>query len=197
MSLTQSVEPDRIGPYLLAGEQVLWSGRPIRRWVLRLADLKNLASGVFLVGIGVVSYYTIPASGPTLMREAYAGGMMAFGILQVFAGILDRASRFGRTWYVLTDRRAIEVTSRKVRSLKLTELDDMAVRVRPDGSGTIAFGGTPGSPASSRSLVRVQTNGLISDRVRVKNQLRVMSFDEVADVQRVEELINTYRKGLR
>ena len=77
-----------------------------------------------------------------------------WGIPFVLVGLYLIAGRFfydarrrSRTFYGLTDERAIIVsggTSRKITSLNLGTLSDVSLTEKPDGTGTITFG--PANP---------------------------------------------------
>lgn len=133
--------------YLAPGEQIRWSGRPAQGLALRASDFFLIPFS--LVWFGFVVFWMVTAfasNAPT--------GVLPIGILFLFVGFYISFGRFlsdawarSRTYYALTDRRALILGGafeRKLTSVELNALSELHFNPGSSGRGTIVFG--PESP---------------------------------------------------
>ncbi len=119
------------------------------------------------------------------------------GLSQLVGPPAMRAWQLPRTWYALTDQRALELVGDDVRSVRLNQVEAFDVTTRADGSGTIVFVRSLGLPPQvSQLLGSLQSSGVFRARGGSSSN-SVMAFYNVADVAAVEALVNSYRQGLR
>lgn len=127
------------------GERLLWSGRPRRGLVLRLADGLVVPLGILWGGFGI--YWEISVlrggSAPLLFQ--------VWGIPFVLVGLYITVGRFfidalvrRETYYALTESRIIIIMDfggRYVQSLSLATLPELTLgRINAAGQGTINLG---------------------------------------------------------
>ncbi len=124
---------------LASGERLLWSGRPRQGLRLRAGDALMIPFSLLWGGFAIFWETMALRTGPLFFA--------LFGIPFVMIGLYMIVGRFfadsyqrGRTYYGLTDQRALILTAKGVKSLSLRALADVSLRERGDRSGTISFG---------------------------------------------------------
>ncbi|MFD1794571.1 aspartate carbamoyltransferase catalytic subunit [Paracoccus aurantiacus] len=99
------------------GEQILWQGQPDRRFRFAPGDLAKSAPGLFMTCFSLF-----------WMWNAAQGSLVfsLFGLFFLFAGLREMARPVllpayirSRSWYTLTDRRAIVATDMPIRGRRL------------------------------------------------------------------------------
>jgi len=97
--------PQGWGSILDAGEKIIWQGRPDGKITLRARNILMLIFGLFFAGFAL--FWMV-------MAYSAGGGFWMFGLIHfsVGIGIISSATFWGafkrrRSWYTLTDRRAI------------------------------------------------------------------------------------------
>jgi len=112
MSRTATLSGEAPGPgwqgILDPGERILWQGQPDSRPHIGLAEIKSATPGLMMSGFALI----------WMLMAAQASLLFAmFGLLFLGKGVLDVAQRLilpsftrSRSWYTLTDRRAIVAT---------------------------------------------------------------------------------------
>ena len=145
-SLGAMIRPEdhsRWRPWLHSGERLLWSGRPKRGLVFRLADLYMVPLGLlwFALTVGLDS------------RDLLADAPWAFGPWAMLIGVVGLyllAGRFvhdaflrARLFYAVTDRRVLVLRTGRFRgglkSIEIEYLPMLELRERSDGRGTLVF----------------------------------------------------------
>ena len=175
-----------IAATLEPGEEVIWVGRPAQGFRLYWVDALTIPLAVL---VGVV-FFRFGLGSAREDEEGFAAiffmfaGWTFFGAWQRIAW--DRRRR-ARTFYALTDRRAVvleEGTSPALRSVVLKTVKHLSHVTSRDGSGTIAFGQWwPDLPSVRRDM---------SARIFWRPRL-VPSFEQIPDVQTVYELARNAR----
>ena len=149
-----------------AGEQLLWHGQPKPGLRLRVSDI-----------------LLIPFS---LMW----GGFAIFWEFMVIVGrfFVDAKQR-SRTWYGLTNERAIIVSgllSKSVKSLNIDTITELALTEKADGSGSIAFG----SPL-------IWPGWISGSSWPFMNHQPIPTFESIDNAKSVYELIRKAQQNLR
>ena len=167
------------------GEKLLWSGRPSRGFRLQAADGLLIPFGVFWTGFTIDWEWTAIRYGAPFPFALFGIPFVLVGLYLVFGRFVVEARRRARTFYGLTDRRAIIVRSgsrRDVTAISLHQLSGVRLREGRNRRGTIVlgsantpFGGIPdwfagsGWPGMARYLPP--------------------SFEEIEDVRQVYGLL--------
>jgi hypothetical protein len=146
---------------LSQGEKVLWSGQPPRKLlVFRMSDLFLLPFALFWTGFSIVwelgALAAVMGSGFdvfTLFFPLFGVPFLLIGFYMLFGRfIMDVVTR-RRTFYALTDRRALVLTAlrdRNVVSTPLHKIDHVDITLHRDGHGTLTFQGDGDRNTGSR-----------------------------------------------
>ena len=122
------------------GEEILWQGRPDAAVHLRPSSIPTFVFGLFFAGFAVFWMVMAASSG---------GNFWMFGLIHFFVGLAVALSPFlwgpykrRKTWYTLTNRRAIIATDlplkgKQLRSFPIT--DDTVIDFSPGPLATISF----------------------------------------------------------
>jgi hypothetical protein len=130
---------------LAAGERMLWTGQPRQGVVLRVSDVLLIPFSLFWGGFAIFWEAGVLVSGAPWFFAIWGIPFVLIGLHLIVGRFLWDAHRRGRTFYTLTDRRAIILSSgasRKVASLNLKTISDITLTEKSDGTGTITFGPT-------------------------------------------------------
>jgi hypothetical protein len=137
-------EADRVvSAELGAGERLVWSGRPRRGIRLTASDAFLVPFSLMWCGFAVFWEKNAIGMGAPLFFMVWGVPFVAMGLYMVFGRFIADAARRGKTFYGLTDRRAIIVSgvfAREVKSLDLATMSEISVSERADRSGTISLG---------------------------------------------------------
>jgi hypothetical protein len=130
----------------LAGERLIWAGRPNPRSVARSGfglwffAVPWTAFALFWEATAIRQFFRNDVSGGSLFLVFWGIPFVLIG-LAMLAAPLWMARRAGRTVYVLTERRLVELiddaTSTQVKSIWPKDILSITKSVRADGSGTI------------------------------------------------------------
>jgi hypothetical protein len=122
-----------------SGERLLWAGRPAQGLRFRIADAVLVPFSLLWAGFAVYWEASVLRSAP-LFFALWGIPFVLIGAYMVVGRFFADSWQRSRTWYGLTDQRVVILNSRGVRSLPLASLGGVALRERPDRSGTITFG---------------------------------------------------------
>jgi hypothetical protein len=129
-----------IQKYLLASESLLWVGRPPQGVLFRNTDWYFVPFSVAWCAIAMKwewrAVHFSPC--PSLIGLPF----VALGVYMTVARFFFDAYQRRRTWYGVTDRRALILyVGRSVclNGIDLSESPKVRLEERPDGSGTITF----------------------------------------------------------
>jgi hypothetical protein len=189
----QPIDTTPIAQHLAPGEAVLWTGRPGRR-LFDMSDWFMLPFSLLWGGFAFFWETTVILGHAPLVMVLFGLPFVAIGLYLIFGRFVQRAWANSRTWYALTDQRALIVygsRGQQVRSVQLDRVPETTVSRYGDGSGTLVFSTT--DPALSRlaSASRIGPIGWSS------MQAGPVSFVGIPDVAAVEALANSYAHGLR
>jgi hypothetical protein len=139
---------DAIARELQPGERILWCGMPVQGMRLRAGDIFWIPLCLVLAGAVVSSFNDTARDASSQYNGVIAGSSMALICIYVLMDrfIMDSYAR-SRTYYGVTDQRALIIRgafSRKLRSVSLPDLNDIVLTEKADGSGDVVFGPTSG-----------------------------------------------------
>lgn len=137
-------------PELLAGESVLWSGRPTLKWradfVNRLVILAKASPwSAVAIAIIVAAYYKVGDLQGALIGLSMAAGLLLFGqfATQIWNPIFHRRA-LRQSSYVLTTHRLIAMhvgwREKHIGSVFFDDEAQVGLELLSDGRGTIRFG---------------------------------------------------------
>ncbi|WP_421725567.1 hypothetical protein [Bauldia sp.] len=119
---TPAADPDRWRPYLNEDEHILWEGRPARGLRLDSIRIRQLAFGALF--LGVFAYLVL---GPGRTRDDTLGAalsptlgaaLLLFGVVWTVAPVIWDVISRSRTYYAVTDKRALIGRGRRRRRVK-------------------------------------------------------------------------------
>ena len=158
---------------LLKDETILWTGRPDPSIHFTVADIPFILFFLFWEGFAIFTTATM------FFSEARFFSMLGMifvciGLYMIFDRFVLPAWRKKRTYYAVTDKRVLALTTTGVRTLQTWDihtLPGVQTWIRRNGTGTITFG-DPGGTG------------------------RGITFYDIQDVQQVYELVNDIRRRL-
>jgi hypothetical protein len=126
------------------GERLLWSGRPMLGLMLRASDAIAIPFSLLWCGFAVFWEWSVISIGSApWFFELWGIPFVAVGFYFVFGRFVVDAYQRGRTFYGITDQRAvilIEGWRRTVRTLALEGLTEIDFAEGRGGRGTLTFG---------------------------------------------------------
>ncbi len=137
---------DVIGGELDPSEQLLWAGRPRQGLVLHVADVFLIPFSIMWAGFAVFWEATVWFSGAPLIFRLWGIPFILVGAYITVGRFLVDARQRAATVYGVTSERVLIVSgvlSRRVKSLNIDTLTDVALVERWGGGGTITFGSVP------------------------------------------------------
>ena len=130
-----------ISSCLVRGEKLLWVGRPKQGFAIRAPDLLFIPFMLLSLSSAIwMSIMFLQEEGTDTLR--YTIPFVLFGVWFLFSRFWFDAKLRGRTFYGLTDGRAIFVTywlRQEILSVYLKDLLELRFTRRSDGTGTLEF----------------------------------------------------------
>lgn len=172
-------------------ERLLWAGMPKQGTVFRGSDAFMIPFSLIWGGFAIFWEYTVlftMPKGPNapdgigLVFPIFGIPFVVIGLYMIFGRFICDSKKRAKTFYGLTDQRAIIVSgmvSKNIKSLNLKTMTDVSLSEKSNGYGTIIFGqenqmismfvggGFPGMGGSNTPRFE-----LIEDAKQVYNQLR-------------------------
>ena len=124
-------------------EQLLWTGTPKQGITLQAGDALMIPFSLMWGGFAIFWEYTVLSSGGPNFFALWGIPFVAVGIYLIIGRFFYDAARRKKTFYALTDKRAIirsGVFQQSTKSINLRTLSDITLNEKPDGSGTIVLG---------------------------------------------------------
>jgi hypothetical protein len=189
--------PGLIESHLSPTERLLWAGRPKAGAVFQLSDLMSAVVGIIFLVVSVPMLFIFITARAPIYVELFIAVFVLVGLFSLVGGPVARARQLPKTWYALTDQRALELVGNQVRSVRLNQVEAFDITTGNDGSGTIVFLRSLGLPPQwNQAIGGLQSTGWV--RVRPgSSPSQPIVFSHIADVAAVEALVNSYRQGLR
>jgi hypothetical protein len=128
----------------MPGERVLWSGRPGKPIIVRAIDGLLIPFSLFWGGFAFFwnfEVWTAPVQG-ALPFKLFGLPFLAVGVYLIAGRFFVDAYRLQRLRYFITDQRIVMMRegSGWIQSLDIKRLPNLAMKQRPDGSGSLLFG---------------------------------------------------------
>ncbi len=182
---------------LLKGENIMWSGQPEPGVNFTKGDIFLVPFSLFFAGFSLMWFGTVIFSEP-LNPDKSAGVIIFFYLIGFVFTVLGLYFAFGRflykrwkkrkTYYALTDQRALVLTlafGRRIEAAFLDRLASLNKTVRSSGIGTIYFGNPSWvSSVYGNSGMDFLTGFYSGD---------VPTFYDIRDVDNVYDLANRLR----
>ncbi|MGE5835079.1 MAG: hypothetical protein ACM4AI_11410 [Acidobacteriota bacterium] len=132
---------------LARNEKVLWSGQPRGGIRFRAADTLMIPFSLMWGGFAIFWEITVVKMGAPAFFALWGVPFVLVGLYLIAGRFFVDAWQRSRTYYALTNDRAIIVSGlrgRKVKSLPLRTMSDITLTERANGSGSFALGRAPG-----------------------------------------------------
>jgi hypothetical protein len=172
---------------LESGESLIWAGVPRQGLLLRPVDAFLIPFSLLWGGFAIFWEVTAIAGGAPIFFALWGVPFVVVGLYLIVGRFFVDARARARTFYGLTNRRAIIVSgimSRSTRSIPVRLLTDVSVQERANGTGTVLLGRPhpfagwySGMPWPGMDQYSTPGFELIPDAKRV--------HDQVLEVQRV------------
>lgn len=172
---------------LNAGESLLWSGRPRQGITLRGSDVFLIPFSLMWCGFAIFWESGVLGAGAPFFFKLWGIPFVLAGLYFVFGRFLTDSYQRKKTFYALTNERAIIVSgllNRAVKSINLRTLSDLSIDERSDGSGSIVFG-----PSNS-------TYGFLRNSSWPGMGQNVPSFDLIENAKDVYQRIRMAQKQM-
>jgi hypothetical protein len=140
-----SIIPDEIGREIAGSERVLWSGQPRQGVVFRGADVFLVPFSLLWCGFAVFwEWSVLQAPKAPAIFPLFGIPFVVIGLYFVIGRFFAEAKQRSRTFYAVTNERVLIISgllARRIKSISLRTLSDLALSESSDGKGTITFGG--------------------------------------------------------
>lgn len=178
--------------HLAPDERLLWAGRPKQGFAIRAQDLLFIPfMTLWLAGAIWVSILILREEG--ISSLSFTAIFLLFGAAFPASRYFFDAKLRGRTFYGLSDRRAIIVTywlGQEINSVYLNELHELRFTRRSDGTGTLEFFTNPNGFIPLRGgFMGVNRAGLWWPGTRHLRFLLPPAFEMIAKPLEVERII--------
>ncbi len=185
---------------LVPSERLLWAGRPKQGFAIRASDLLFIPFiSIWLIGVTWGSIALLRQEGVASLR--FTVPFLLIGVALPISRYWFDAKLRGRTFYGLTDRRAIFVTywlRQEILSVYLKELLELRFTQRSDRTGTLEFFTDLGGFNRWRGVgFGYNRSGLWWPGTRHWRFLIPPAFEMIANPLEVEELIRQARDEAR
>lgn len=171
-----------------SGEKLMWAGTPKQGTIFRGSDVFMIPFSLLWGGFAIfweIMALQIPsekAGAVSIVFPLFGIPFVLIGFYLIFGRFIFDSKKRAKTFYGLTDQRAIIISglfSKSIKSLNLKTMSDVSFSEKTNGYGTIVFGqenqmmsmfmggGFPGMGGST-----VPKFELIENSKQVYNQLR-------------------------
>ncbi|TMF12606.1 MAG: hypothetical protein E6I37_06960 [Chloroflexi bacterium] len=192
LDLAQKFQAD-----LLRDERVVWAAQPDPRFRFSGGDIFLVPFSILWGGFAI--FWEAAVLGLLGGKGPAPGFFVLWGVPFVLVGqyliwgrFLYKRYRNRRTFYALTNQRALILTtarSRQLQTLFLNQLPTINKMVRRDGGGTLEFGSSPNWAAG------VYANSGM-DFMGARSGPAAPTFYDIADVDRVYQLVTQLKTDL-
>lgn len=134
---------DKFREELNPGERIIWSGQPQQGLMLRPADIFMIPFSLMWGGFAIFWEVGVVSSGAPLFFMAWGIPFVLVGLYIMFGRFFVDSAQRGKTYYALTNERAIIISglfNQNTKSLDLKKLPEINISTKGNGKGTITFG---------------------------------------------------------
>jgi hypothetical protein len=140
-----------ISDVLDSGERFIWAGIPQQGFMLKSSDIFMIPFSLLWGGFAIYWEYmalTITpdannGTGADIVFPLFGIPFVLIGLYMIFGRFIHESKKRTKTFYGLTDRRAIIISGlfrKNVKSLNIRSLSDISLSESSNGRGTIIFG---------------------------------------------------------
>lgn len=184
------------------GERLLWAGRPVQGVRFAAADALMIPFSLLWGGFAIFWEVTAILSGAPVFFQLWGVPFVVIGLYLIAGRFVVDTRRRARTFYGLTDRRAIFVvagSSSQVSSIDLDRPEPIELSEGRGGRGTITFGGAQAERGWMIDLGGLPVRrGWGSDPAeQQRGKFAPPRFDEIADARAVYEQLREAQRDLK
>ena len=125
-------------PYLIPGESILWKGKPEKGNLITSRDIVMIPFGLFWLGF-CLFWESMAIRSGQLIAIIWGLPFVGVGIYLLFGRFIQAALLRGKTFYVVTNKKIIIKSGRRIRMHDARDLPPMEVEIHKNGNGTIMF----------------------------------------------------------
>jgi hypothetical protein len=191
---TDAAAPARLDPFdehLVAGEKVLWVGRPDPAKRFSKSDRFAIPFSLMWGGFAIFWEATAIAGGAGPFFALWGIPFVAIGVYIMVGRFFYRARLKRRTWFAVTNKRALKLERRKngdaVEALFLDTIPAVNRDVGKDGSGSVLFG------SAGRWQSDLANSGMPA--FFLTNVQLPLTFYDIPDAAHVAELVTQLRQA--
>lgn len=130
-------------PYLTPGEVILWQGKPEKGHLLSSQDIFMIPFSILWCGFAIFWETGVILGGAPLFFCLFGIPFVCVGLYITVGRFFHMVWRRKHTAYVLTSKKIIRKTGKKLDMMDLNNLPSVHVSARADGTGTIRIGALP------------------------------------------------------
>ena len=135
-----------------SGERLLWAGMPKQGTIFKSSDVFMIPFSLLWGGFAIFWEYMALSMAPNaqnapdgfaLLFPLFGIPFVVIGLYMIFGRFIYDSKKREKTFYGLTDQRAIIVSgvfSKSVKSLNLKTMSDVSLSEKTNGYGSIVFG---------------------------------------------------------
>ncbi|MCK6588307.1 MAG: hypothetical protein L6Q76_12045 [Polyangiaceae bacterium] len=173
---------------LQEGERILWAGQPPQGVRFSLFDIFMIPFSLVWGGFAIFWEATVIVVGAPFFFALFGVPFVVVGLYLMVGRFFIDARERARTFYGVTDRRALIVTNtptRRVQEVYLERQKPVTLMERKNGSGTILFGGSPVTAGPDGSFTPT------------KSTTGPPTFEKIQDARSVYQMIQDAQADLR
>jgi len=137
---------------LNSGERLIWAGAPKQGLILKGSDTFTIPFSLLWGGFAIFWEYMALTMAPkaqnapdgfALLFPLFGIPFVVIGLYMIFGRFVYDSKKRGKTFYGLTNQRAIIVSGvfrKNVKSLNLKTMSDISLSEKANGYGSIVFG---------------------------------------------------------
>jgi hypothetical protein len=134
----------RLQPYLQPGEKILWTGKPDPSRLIGRSDAFLIPFSLMWGGFAIFWEASALGGSAPVFFILWGVPFVVVGQYLIWGRFLFKRWDKRRTVYALTVQRALILRGGSLQSVFLNQVPTINQSVRPDGSGSLQFGDSPG-----------------------------------------------------
>lgn len=139
--MDEFVSYDFCKPYLIQDEYILWSGKPEKGHLMMSNDIVVCLFGIVWLGFCLTFIKTLLLS-PSIFMIIWMIPFLCVGFHMAFGKLIQKAYLRNKTFYVITNKKLIIKSGRKIKMYNGKDLPPMEIKIHKNGNGTIVFSDT-------------------------------------------------------